>query len=47
VLSSPHLTVSLAELEDRWSLDDLMDAHEALDVRMQLDMASRTPIPSA
>jgi hypothetical protein len=27
------MTVSLQEIEEHWSLDDLADAHDALDVR--------------
>lgn len=30
-MTSPRLCVSAAELEDRWSFDDLMEAHDVLD----------------
>lgn len=30
------MRVSLTDLEERWSIDDLQDAHDALDVRDEL-----------
>jgi hypothetical protein len=31
VLTSKHIEVTAAEMEDRWSFDDLMTANEVLD----------------
>ncbi len=33
VLTDSRIAVSLRELEETWSLEDLADAHDALDVR--------------
>jgi len=35
---SPRLTVSLDELESKWSLEDAARAHQALDIADDLDI---------
>lgn len=37
VLTSGKFTVTAAELEDRWSFSDLMEAHEVLDTLEAVD----------
>jgi hypothetical protein len=37
LLASERLTVSLAELEERWSMTDVLDAHEVLDMYDDLE----------
>lgn len=32
IVSSDHFTVSLVEIQTKWSLDDLLDAHITLDL---------------
>jgi hypothetical protein len=32
-------------MEQFWSIDDLLDAHEAIEVRQELDMAAAQPTP--
>jgi hypothetical protein len=37
VLTDPRNRASLAELEQHWGVDDLLDAHMALDLRDELE----------
>jgi len=37
---------SLTEIEDRWSLDDLVNANEALDVQAELEAAAADAVKS-
>lgn len=32
---------TLSEIQERWSLDDLLDAHEALDVKAEAEARER------
>lgn len=42
LLSSPFLTVTMHELETHWTIDDVADAHDALDVREELESKLRS-----
>jgi hypothetical protein len=37
VATSTHFRDSLAEIENNWSLDDLYDAHDVIDLLEELD----------
>jgi hypothetical protein len=37
LVASPRLSASLVEIEERWSMTDVLDAHEVLDLYDELD----------
>ena len=43
MLTDPRVGVSLRELDEHWSVDDLLLAHDALDVRDDIEALANAP----
>lgn len=43
IVSSRHFNASLEEVENRWSVTDLLDAHVTLDLLEEMEVKANTP----